>query len=196
MTDAAPATAMGVLHRWWWLFVLRGAVGIVFGLVAFVWPSKTAEVLVLLFAAWMIVEGGSSLLAVLRGADAPGHRGGSALLLAVEGLLGVAAGVIAFVWPQPTLVVIALVAGAWALVTGVLEIIAAIRLRRELRGEWLLALAGAASVVAGIVLIALPTVGVVSLALVLGAYAIAFGVVLVGLGIRLWRLQPSGMRTR
>ena len=201
MTDAgpalaAPATAMGVLHRWWWLFVLRGAVGIVFGLVAFVWPSKTAEVLVLLFAAWMIVEGGSSLLAVLGSADAPGHRGGSALVLAVEGLLGVAAGVIAFVWPQPTLVVIALIAGAWALVTGVLEIVAAIRLRREMRGEWLLALAGAASVVAGVVLIAFPTVGIVSLTLVLGAYAVAFGVVLVGLGIRLWRLQPSGMRTR
>lgn len=201
MTDGGPplaaeATALGVLRRWWWLFVLRGVVGIVFGLVAFVWPSKTAEVLVLLFAAWMIVEGGSSLVAVLRGGEEPRAQGRSALLLALEGLLGIAAGVVAFVWPQPTLVVIALVAGAWALVSGVLEILVAIRLRRELQGEWLLALAGAASIVAGVVLIAFPTVGVVSLTLVLGAYAVAFGIVLIGLGIRLWRLDPSMVRTR
>ena len=171
---------------------MRGVLAVLVGLAGFVWPAISAVALVLLLAAWMILEGGSSLVAALRDAE----KGREALLLGVEGLIGVAAGVVAFAWPEPTLVVLALLAGAWAIATGVLEIVAAVRLRRQISGELLLAAAGAASIVAGIVLVVFPVSGIVALTLLLAAYAVVFGAFLIGLGIRLWRLHPAGMRTR
>lgn len=180
------------LARWWWLFVLRGVVGVLVGLVAFVWPTITAVALVLLFAAWMVLEGGSSLVAALRDAE----KGREALLLGVEGLAGIAAGVVAFAWPAPTLVVLALLAGAWAIASGLLEIAAAIRLRRQISGELLLAAAGAASIVAGIVLVAFPISGIVALTLLLAVYAVVSGALLIGLGIRLRRLHAADVATR
>lgn len=189
---ASPLSPRTALARCWWLFVLRGVVSILFGVTALVWPAITAVAFVLLFAAWAIVDGVSSLVAALRDVE----KGREALLLGVEGLLGIAAGVVAFVWPEPTLVVVALVAGAWAIVTGVLEIIAAIRLRREIRGELLLALAGGASIVVGIVLVRFPIAGILGLAVLLAAYAVVFGAVLIGLGIRLWHVRPAESQTR
>jgi uncharacterized membrane protein HdeD (DUF308 family) len=187
---AAPGRV--ALARWWWLFVLRGVVGVLVGLVAFVWPTITAVALVLLFAAWMILEGGSSLVAALRDAE----KGREALLLGVEGLIGIAAGVVAFAWPAPTLVVLALLAGAWAIASGLLEIAAAIRLRRQISGELLLAAAGAASIVAGMVLVAFPISGIVALTLLLAVYAVVSGALLIGLGIRLRRLHAADVATR
>lgn len=195
MTDPAArdvAAGQVALARWWWLFVLRGVVSVLVGMAAFVWPAITAVALVLLFAAWMIIEGGSSLVAALR----DGEKGREALLLGVEGLIGIAAGVVAFAWPAPTLVVLALLAGAWAIATGLLEIAAAVRLRRQISGELLLAAAGAASIVAGIVLVAFPVPGIVALTLLLAAYAVVSGVFLIGLGIRLWRRDAAGVATR
>lgn len=195
MTDPAArnaATEPVALARWWWLFVLRGVVSVLVGLAAFVWPTITAVALVLLLAAWMFMEGGASLVAALRDAE----KGREALLLGVEGLISIVAGVVAFAWPAPTLVVLALLAGAWAITTGVLEIAAAIRLRRQIHGELLLAVAGAASIVAGVVLVAFPVSGIVALTLLLAAYAVVFGAFLIGLGVRLWRRHPAGGSTR
>jgi uncharacterized membrane protein HdeD (DUF308 family) len=193
---AAPPAALAVLQRWWWLFVLRGAVAIAFGLLALIWPGKTAELLVLLLAAWMIVGGASSLVAVLRGDPEPRAQGRSAMLVALEGMLGVLVGAMAVVWPRPTLVVVALLAAGWSAGSGILQLMLAVRLRRELHGEWLLMLAAIASLVAAAVLFLLPTVGILSLSLLLGTYAIVIGVVIIGLGIRLWRLRPPELRTR
>ncbi|MEO8510825.1 MAG: DUF308 domain-containing protein [Chloroflexota bacterium] len=195
MTEAEPppgAPAEIALARWWWLFVLRGVVSVLVGLAAFVWPAISAVALVLLLAAWMLVEGGSSLVAALRDAE----KGREALLLGVEGLIGIAAGVVAFAWPAPTLVVLALLAGAWAIATGLLQIAAAIRLRRQISGELLMVAAGAASIVVGVVLVFFPVSGIVALTLLLAAYAVVFGAFLIGLGIRLWRLHPAGAPTR
>jgi uncharacterized membrane protein HdeD (DUF308 family) len=191
-TARDAATGPVALARWWRLFVLRGAVSVLAGLAAFVWPTITAVALVLLLAFWMIIEGGSSLVAALRDAE----KGREALLLGVEGLIGVVAGVVAFAWPAPTLVVLALLAGAWLIATGILEISAAIRLRRQIHGELLLAVAGATSILAGIVLVAFPVSGIVALTLLLAAYAVVFGAYLIGLGVRLWRRHPAGGSTR
>jgi uncharacterized membrane protein HdeD (DUF308 family) len=180
------------LARWWWLFVLRGAVSIVVGLAAFVWLSIGAAALVLLLAGWMLVVGGLSLAAALRDSE----KGHEALLLGVEGLIGIGVGVVLLAWPAKTLVVFALLAGAWAIATGLLEIAAAMRLRRELGGELFMAAAGVASIVVGVVLVASPVSGIVALTLLLAAYAVVFGAFLIGLGIRLWRVHPAGSRTR
>jgi uncharacterized membrane protein HdeD (DUF308 family) len=180
------------LARWWWLFVLRGAVSIVVGLAAFVWLSIGGAALVLLLAGWMLVVGGLSLAAALRDSE----KGHEALLLGVEGLIGIGVGVVLLAWPAKTLVVFALLAGAWAIATGLLEIAAAMRLRRELGGELFMAAAGVASIVVGVVLVASPVSGIVALTLLLAAYAVVFGAFLIGLGIRLWRVHPAGSRTR
>ena len=191
MTQVGPPASIAVA-RWWWLFLLRGAVSMLIGVAALVWPAISAVALVLLLAAWMLIEGGSSLVAALRDAE----KGREALLLGVEGLIGVAAGVVVFAWPAPTLVVLALLAGGWAIASGALEIAAAIRLRRRISGELLMAAAGVASIVFGILLVAFPVTGIVVLTLLLAAYAVVFGALLIGLGVRLWRLHPAGMRTR
>lgn len=195
MTEARPPHGgpPGIaLARWWWLFVLRGAVSIVVGLAAFVWLSIGAAALVLLLAGWMLVVGGLSLAAALRDSE----KGHEALLLGVEGLIGIGVGVVLLAWPAKTLVVFALLAGAWAIATGLLEIAAAMRLRRELGGELFMAAAGVASIVVGVVLVASPVSGIVALTLLLAAYAVVFGAFLIGLGIRLWRVHPAGSRTR
>ena len=101
-----------------------------------------------------------------------------------------------FAWPAPTLVVLALLAGGWAIASGALEIAAAIRLRRRISGELLMAAAGVASIVFGILLVAFPVTGIVVLTLLLAAYAVVFGALLIGLGVRLWWLHPAAMRTR
>ena len=191
MTQVGPPASIAVA-RWWWLFLLRGAVSMLIGVAALVWPAISAVALVLLLAAWMLIAGGSSLVAALRDAE----KDREALLLGVEGLIGVAAGVVVFAWPAPTLVVLALLAGGWAIASGALEIAAAIRLRRRISGELLMAAAGVASIVFGILLVAFPVTGIVVLTLMLAAYAVVFGALLIGLGVRLWWLHPAAMRTR
>ena len=191
MTQVGPPASIAVA-RWWWLFLLRGAVSMLIGVAALVWPAISAVALVLLLAAWMLIAGGSSLVAALRDAE----KDREALLLGVEGLIGVAAGVVVFAWPAPTLVVLALLAGGWAIASGGLEIAAAVRLRRRISGELLMAAAGVASIVFGILLVAFPVTGIVVLTLMLAAYAVVFGALLISLGVRLWWLHPAAMRTR
>jgi uncharacterized membrane protein HdeD (DUF308 family) len=118
------------------------------------------------------------------------------MLVALEGMLGVLVGAMAVVWPRPTLVVVALLAAGWSAGSGILQLMLAVRMRRDLHGEWLLMLPAIATLLAESVLFLLPTVGILSLSLLLGTYAIVIGVVIIGLGIRLWRLRPSGLRTR
>lgn len=190
-----PSRALGAiveLARWWWLYLLRGAVSVAFGVSAFLWPTMTAVALAFLVAAWAIVDGGASLVASLR----VGQRGREAFIVAIEGLLGFVAGVVVLAWPRPTLIVLALLVGVWAIIRGVLEIMAAHRLRRAIPGAWLLAAGGAASVLAGVALVRVPVAGIVGLTLVLAAYAIVFGVAHVGLGIRLWRAHAGGAMAR
>ena len=123
-----------------------------------------------------------SLVAAARGREL---AGGSRGWLILEGLLGIAAGIVAIVWPDITALALLWVIAAWAVVTGVLEIVAAIRLRRVLDNEWLLIVAGALSVVFGLILIIWPGSGAIGLVWLIGVYAIAFGIVLLGLALRL-----------
>jgi uncharacterized membrane protein HdeD (DUF308 family) len=170
------------LSRTWWMLAVRGVAAVIFGLLALIWPQITLLALVLVFGAYALVDGAFSLVAAARGREL---AGGSRGWLLLEGLLGVAAGIVAIVWPDITALALLWVIAAWAVVTGVLEIVAAIRLRRVLDNEWLLIVAGALSVVFGLILIIWPGSGAIGLVWLIGIYAIAFGIVLLGLALRL-----------
>jgi uncharacterized membrane protein HdeD (DUF308 family) len=175
-----------VLARYWWAVALRGVFAVLFGLMALIWPGITLIVLVALFGAYCLVDGVIALgTATFGGADAAGRRP----WLIVEGIAGVIAGVITFAWPGITTLVLLWLIAAWALVTGVMEIVVAVRLRRELQGEWLLILSGALSVLFGILLAVWPASGALAVVFLIGIYALVFGAVLVALGLRLRRLQ-------
>lgn len=166
----------------WWALVVRGVAAILFGALTFALPGISLLVLLILWAAYALVDGVLNLVLAARGARA-GRRWGWLLF---EGIVSIAAGVVAVVWPGITAWALLMVIAAWAVVTGVAEIAVAIRLRRQLEGEWLLALGGVLSIAFGVALVAYPSAGVLAVLWMVGAYAILFGVLLIGLG---WRLH-------
>ncbi|HYB43178.1 MAG TPA: HdeD family acid-resistance protein [Candidatus Methylomirabilis sp.] len=179
-----------ILARNWWALALRGAAAIVFGAIALLLPGFMLVWLLLLFGAYALVDGVFAIVAGLRAAQ----RHERWWPFALEGLADIAIGVITFAAPGATAFVLLCLVSAWAILTGVLRISAAIRLRREISGEWLLALNGVLSVLLGIFLVAWPTAGLVSLVWLLGAFAIVFGITLVGLALRV-RGHAGRMRT-
>ena len=186
MTTNTNARAIGpvlpVLSRNWWLVALRGLAAIVFGVLAFVWPAITLWALVLLFGAYMLVDGIFAIVAAVRAAG----REARWWLLLIEGVLGVLAGLVAAFWPGLTALALLYFIAAWAIVSGILEIAGAIRLRREIEGEWALGLSGALSLLFGVLLVVIPApAGLLSLVWLIGAYALAFGVLLLVLAFRL-----------
>jgi uncharacterized membrane protein HdeD (DUF308 family) len=172
---------VSTLSRAWWLVLLRGVLGILFGIGAFVWPGITLLVLVAFFGAYMFVDGVVALIAAIQFR----HERERWPALLLEAVLGIAIGVVTFFWPAITAVAWIYTIAAWAIITGVLEIVAAIRLRKVIEHEWFLLLSGILSVVLGVVLAALPLAGLVAWVWLIGAYAIVFGVLLVGLAFRL-----------
>lgn len=177
-----------LMSRYWWALVLRGLAAIMFGVLALVWPGLTLQVLVLLFGAYAFVDGLFSVVSALGGRRVTDHW----LLLLIEGLLGIAIGVLTWVAPGITATVLLLYIAAWALFTGVIEVIAAIRLRKEIRGEVWLGLAGMLSVLFGLLLLTFPVAGALSVVWLIGAYSISFGIVLTVLGIRVHGMSRLG----
>ena len=173
------------LTRNWWLLAVRGALAVLFGFVALIWPGITVLALVLLFGAYALVDGVMALYTALFDRGRPGGRGAGWLVL--EGVAGVLAGIGAVVWPGITALVLLYLIAAWALVTGVAEILTAIRLRREIEGEWLMILSGALSILFGVLAFLFPSAGALAVVWLIGAYAIAFGVVMAILAFRLRR---------
>ena len=170
------------LARWWWTFILRGILAIAFGILSFFAPPLGIAVLVGLFGAWALIDGATSIVAGIRtqGQDR------SSWLEILEGIAGIAAGLLALIFPTFAAEVLVLIIAAWAIVTGLFQIVAAIRLRQQIRGEIWLGLAGVASVLFGVVLVLFPAAGALSLVWLIGGSAIAFGAFLLVLG---WRLR-------
>src|SRR5512135_3769825 len=163
-----------VLARNWWALVLRGLFAVLFGIMALAWPGITLGALVLLYGAYALADGVFAIAAVMAGRT--GGRPWWSLL--VEGLVGIAVGIMTFAWPGITALVLLYLIAAWAFVTGIFEIVAAIRLREEIRGEWLLALSGILSILFGLALVVYPGAGALAVIWVIGAYAIASGVLM------------------
>lgn len=178
-----PRIHLKALAENWRLLLLRGILSIAVGALAIAWPGATLIALVLLYGCLALVDGGLSLLVALTGRA----RSVPTWWLVLVGIAGVAAGLAVLMWPGASALVLILMIGAWAVVHGVLEIIGAIQLRGETGSEWLLILAGAVSVLFGLLLLTAPGIGGLALAWTFGAYAIAFGAALVAFSLRLRR---------
>ncbi len=157
-----------------------------FGLAALFWPGLTPFVLIVFFGAYVLVDGILALVAGIRGS------GGRRWLLLAEGVLGVLAGLIAFLWPGMSALVLLYVIAFWAIFTGILKVVMAISLRREPENEWLMVVSGVLSVLFGVILAALPGVGLLSLVWLIGIYALIFGIALIVLGFRVRGHRASG----
>ena len=185
--STATLTVADLLARNWWLLALRGLAGVLFGILAFVWPAITLFVLVYLFGAFALINGICSL--VLAWYAPPGYPRFGALILG--GILSIVAGLIAFFLPGITALGLLIMIAAWAIVIGVIEIFAAVQLRKVIRNEWPLILAGLASVGFGVVLLLYPAAGALVLVWWIGAYALVFGILLMILAFRLRRTFGS-----
>jgi uncharacterized membrane protein HdeD (DUF308 family) len=179
---------LDVLARNWWAIALRGAAAILFGLFAFVFPGATLFALIIVFGAYCLVDGVLAIVAAVRAAQSH-ERWGQLLLVGVCGII-----VAAIVWFYPGLAALGLlyVIAAWALVTGVLELMAAFQLRRHMPDWWWL-IAGVASIVFGLLLVWHPGAGALAVLWLIGTYAIAFGIVLLGFA---WRLRAHAHRLK
>jgi uncharacterized membrane protein HdeD (DUF308 family) len=186
---------MEALSRNWGWVVFRGIVSILFGVAAFLNPAITLTALVLLFGAYAVADG--VVLIVWAIANRHGEPAWFALVLG--GLVGIAAGVVTFFIPQITAVALLMVIAAWAIAIGIAEIVGAIRLRKEITGEWRLVLSGLLSVALGVILIAAPGAGALAMVLWIGGYAVVSGFLQIALGVRLrsWgRLHPADLAAR
>jgi uncharacterized membrane protein HdeD (DUF308 family) len=179
-----------VLADNWWAVALRGVLGILFGLVALLLPGATMLSLVLVFAAYALIDGVFAIVAAVRAA----RQGERWALLVLEGVIDIIAGVIALAWPGLTVVAFILVVAAWSIVSGGVLLGAAFRLKAT-HGRWWLALGGIVSVAYGMLLIAAPLVGALVLTWWLGAYALVFGGVLLVLAFKL-RARRGNSRSR
>ena len=176
------------LARNWWALVIRGVAGVLFGIGALVWPPAAVAALVLLFGAYALVDGIFNIVAAVR-APREGRRWG---WLTFSGLIGIATGLITFFFPGITALALVVLIASWSVVTGVAEIVAAIRLRKQIRHEWLWILSGLLSVAFGVLLLVLPAAGAVALAVWIGAYMLVFGALLIGFGLRLRKWRQTG----
>lgn len=193
----APKVARRPLpaHNWGW-FLFRGILALVLGVLAVIFPFSAVVVFALVFAAFAFIDGIVLLVSGIRGATHHSEHWGA---LIVAGLIGIAVGVIYLLWPMLSTITYAFVTlallAAWAVSTGALQIAAAIRLRREIEGEWLMALTGIISLILGIAILAfmwwVPGASIVSVGWVIGAYALVNGFALVMLALRLRRIGAS-----
>lgn len=171
-----------LLAKNWWLLLLRGLAAVLFGLLALAWPGLTLLVLIFLFAVFAFADGMLALTAALGG--------GAAMYrwwLVLVGLLGLAAGIITIAYPRTTALVLLVLIGWWSIVRGLFEIIGAIQLRKEIENEWTLILGGIVSLVFGLLVLIHPGAGALAMVWLIGVYAIAAGVLMIGFSFRLRR---------
>jgi uncharacterized membrane protein HdeD (DUF308 family) len=181
-------TMLEHLGRNWSWIVLRGVATVLFGLLAFVWPGITLAALVIVWGAYAIVDGVLALMAACRVRD----QGRPFWALLIVGLLGIAAGVVTFLYPGITALVLLLFIAACAVVMGIFQLIAAIRLRKAIQNEWLLGLSGVLSVLFSLLMFLQPGAGALAVIWVVAAYAVVFGALLIWLG---FRLKKHAVRT-
>jgi len=186
-SDVRSNPAAQTLVPNWWLFTLRGALGIIFGCIALIFPGPTILSLVIFFSAYMLVDGVFAIVSAVRAIRRKQDRWG---LLIFQGLLNIAVGVAAFLWPGLTVVVFVWLIAAWAIVSGALMTAAGFRLNND-HGRWWLVLGGLLSFAYGVLLIITPLIGAIVLTWWLGAYALIFGVALVVFSFKLRSRQDE-----
>lgn len=177
-----PAGLNALTAHWGWLAV-RGIAAIIFGILAFVWPGFTITTLALVWGAYAIVGGAFALVYGVRGG------GKRRMTYALVGLIGVLAGLIALFWPGETAIILAMIIGAWALASGVMELLYAFQYRRANAHPWVVGLSGLLSALVGLFILIFPGAGALSLIWLIGAYAIFYGVLMIFAAIQLRRFH-------
>jgi uncharacterized membrane protein HdeD (DUF308 family) len=177
------------IARLWWAFLVRGMGGIAFGVVLILFPGLGLAAIVFLFAAWAIIGGVSALIGAWQ---SRGHR--DWWLAVLEGIAGLAAGIVAILLPTAAALGLLLVIAGWAIVTGILQIWLAVRMREQISGELWVGLSGLVAVVFGVLLILFPGTGILSVLVLTGVLSIAFGVAMAILGFRLRGIHQQAVR--
>jgi uncharacterized membrane protein HdeD (DUF308 family) len=173
----------------WWILSLRGAVAVIFGILAFLWPLATAFAFVFILAAFAFVEG----IFALIGAFGWGLPASQRFILVLMGILGLAVGVAAVLYPGILAITLVFVVAWWAIVTGIMQLIIAVEMRKAIPNDWLLVLGGIISILFGILLIWRPFAGVLTLAYLFGFYALLYGFMLLGLSFRVKSMAASSI---
>ncbi len=170
-----------ILAKNWWSLLIRGFVAVALGLIAAIWRGISFRGLALAFFGYAMIDGLVSLAGALRAAEA--HERWASLLM--EATVSIAAALIALAWPPAPYFGLLYVIAAWALTTGIFEILSSIRLRKHVHGEWLMLLSAASSLIIGVLMVALPLTSASAIAVWIGAYALVFGGLLIALALRL-----------
>jgi uncharacterized membrane protein HdeD (DUF308 family) len=179
------------IARNWWMLALRGVLAVAFGVLVIFWPDFAWLVLVGLFAGFALLDGALAISAAVVGHE----HGRRWWALVLEGIIGIAAGVLTLVWPGVTELLLLYFIGFWAILTGVMELVVAVRMRRDVEGEWALGLAGVLSLVFGSAIVAFPDAGALAVAWLIAGYAILFGLLMLAVAFRL-RSGVRGSATR
>ena len=174
-------TYLTFLERNWWFLLIRGIAAIIFGIAAFAWPGMSIALLVMVFGAYVLVDGVMGVIDSIRYRD----RLSNWWLWLLEGVLGVAVGLLTLLMPGVTAYLLVIFIAAWSIIGGILRIVAAINLRKEIEIEWFLALGGAVSVLFGVLLMVVPAAGSLSLGWLIGMWAVLLGALFVMLAFRL-----------
>jgi uncharacterized membrane protein HdeD (DUF308 family) len=185
----APEIVADLWSGMWWALALRSLAAILLGIIAFAMPGPTLAAIVIVFGIYAITDGILAIIAAVRGFRKK-ERWGPML---IEGIVGIVAGAIAIFWPGIGALALTYLVAAWALVTGAFEIAAAIRLRKAIKGEWLLMILGLLSIVLAVLVAIFPGAGALTIVFWLGAYALAYGVVslVLALRVRTWTSVPA-----
>jgi uncharacterized membrane protein HdeD (DUF308 family) len=168
------------LNRMWEALAIRGLIALIFGILCFVWPGMTIRVLIFIFGFFALADGILALLGFFR-AVKEGSGWGSLLF---EAIVGIVVGLIVVFYPGLSAIALVYWIAAWAIVTGIFEIIVAIRIRKEVKGEWVMVVSGIVSILFGLILFSRPGVGALAVVWIIGIYAIVFGVLMLGLAVR------------
>ena len=187
MSQAQRPSIVPTVSGNWWALAVRGVAAVLFGLAALIWPGLTLAVLIVLFGAYVVVDGVFAIVAGFRSAD--GTR--RALLLA-EGILGILAGLIALLWPGIAAIFLLYVVAFWAILGGLLRIVSAVLLRKDIENEWTMAASGVLSIVLGVILAVFPGIGLLSYAWLIGVVFLAVGATLIALAFKVRSNRPNG----
>ena len=187
--NAAPSLeglVKSALHRSWWLLLLRGIAAVAFGVLTFVWPQLSLLTLIMVYGVYALIDGVLALIAAIRGGGMVPRW-----WLALGGAVSILAAVVAFAWPGLTALVLVYLIGFWSILRGVLEIVGAIRLRNEIANEWTLGVAGALSVIFGLILVFMPGAGALGLLWLIAAWAVLFGLLLIWVAFKVRKLAKA-----
>jgi uncharacterized membrane protein HdeD (DUF308 family) len=171
-------------RRYWWLFLIRGLLGLALGVWALLYPGATLAAVVLLLGAFLIVDG---IIAIVKAFQIMRSNGQWGILL-LEGILGLAVGIAIFVWPGISIVTLAYLVGYWAIFSGIVSIVAAVRFREHIRGEWLYAIFGVISILFGLFVLVYPSAGLAYIIFMIAFYGFFTGITLIVLAFRARRL--------